>query len=119
MVQLLGGSFGVAIVGSLATSRYQSEIHQGFSGPLRGVPGAARPAISSQIGDAVAAAGKLPPGLAHAVTTAANRAFVSGIRLSAIVGVVVMALATLAAAIYIPSRMEVSDGTDLLNHPPV
>jgi EmrB/QacA subfamily drug resistance transporter len=119
MVQLLGGSFGVAIVGSLATSRYQSEIHQAFSGPLRGVPSAARPAISSQIGDAVTAAGKLPPGLAHAVTTAANRAFVSGIRLSAIVGVVVMALATLAAAIYIPSRMEVADDTDLLNHPPV
>jgi EmrB/QacA subfamily drug resistance transporter len=112
MVQLLGGSFGVAIVGSLATSRYQSEIQQAFAGPLRGVPTAARPAISSQIGDAVAAARTLPSGLAHAVTAAANRAFVNGIRLSAVVGVVIMVLATVAAAIYIPARMDTPDADE-------
>ena len=112
MVQLLGGSFGVAIVGSLATSRYQSEIRHAFAGPLQGVPSAARPAISSQIGDAVAAARTLPPGLSHAVTTAANQAFVNGIRLSAVVGVVVMVIATVAAAIYVPNRIDATDADE-------
>ncbi len=112
MVQLLGGSFGVAIVGSLATSRYQSEIHQAFAGPLQGVPSAARPAIASQIGDAVAAARTLPPGLAHEVTTAASQAFVNGIRLSAIVGVVVMVVATVAAAVYVPNRIDATDADE-------
>jgi len=118
MVQLLGGSFGVAIVGSLATSRYQSEIHQAFAGPLHRVPAAARPAIGSQIGDAVAAARTLPPGLSRAVTTAANQAFVNGIRLSAVVGVVVMVLATVGAALYIPARMDppAADEAGALEH---
>jgi EmrB/QacA subfamily drug resistance transporter len=105
-VQLLGGSFGVAIIGSLATSRYRDEIQHAFSGPLQGVPQAARPAIGNQIGEAIGAAGKLPPGLARATTTAANQAYVSGVRLSALVGVVVMVLATVAAAIYVPKYVQ-------------
>jgi hypothetical protein len=105
-VQLLGGSFGVAIIGSLATSRYRDEIQHAFSGPLQGVPQAARPAIGNQIGEAIGAAGKLPPGLARATTVAANQAYVSGVRLSALVGVVVMVLATVAAAIYVPKYVQ-------------
>jgi EmrB/QacA subfamily drug resistance transporter len=105
-VQLLGGSFGVAIVGSLATSRYRDQIEHAFSGPLQGVPQAARPAISDQIGEAIGAAGKLPPDLARATTAAADQAFVSGVRLSALVGVVVMVLATVAAAIYVPKQVQ-------------
>ncbi len=113
MVQLLGGSFGVAIVGSLSTSKYRSEIQQAFSGPLKEVPAAARPAIKNQIGDAVEAAGKLPGSLGHATAEAANQAFVSGLRLSALVAVGVMALATVAAAIYVPNRVEPSSDDDV------
>ena len=39
----------------------------------------------------------------------ANQAFVSGLRLAALVGVAVMVLATLAAAIYVPARVAVVD----------
>jgi MFS family permease len=105
-VQLLGGSFGVAIIGSLAASRYRDQIQHAFSGPLAGVPQAARPAVDSQIGEAIGAAAKLPPGLAKATTTAANQAYVSGVRLSALVGVVVMVLATVAASIYVPKHVQ-------------
>jgi MFS family permease len=103
-VQLVGGALGVAIVGSLTTSRYQSQIHHAFAGPLHAVPPTARPAIAAQIGQAAAEAGKLTPGLARATRVAASQAFVSGIRLSAIVVAAVMVMATVAAAAYIPGR---------------
>ena len=41
MVQLLGGAFGVAIVGSLATTAYRSNIHAALAGALRSVPAGA------------------------------------------------------------------------------
>jgi len=104
MVQLLGGSFGVAVIGSLAVGRYHAEMTQALSGPLHAVPPVAHPAVSSQIGQAVAVSGQLPAPLAHQVTAAAGNAFVSGMHLSAIVGVVVMVVAMAAAAIYIPRQ---------------
>jgi hypothetical protein len=73
---------------------------------LRGVPLSARPAIGDQIGQAVGAASQLPPGLARATTAAASQAYVSGVRLAAVVGVVVMVLATVAAAIYVPKYVQ-------------
>jgi EmrB/QacA subfamily drug resistance transporter len=102
MVQLLGGSFGVAIVGSLATSRYRSAVHASFAGQLRGVPVASRPAIGDQIGQASIASHHLAAGLGAAVRTVTDHAFVSGMRLSAVIGGVVTLLATVAVAVYIP-----------------
>jgi EmrB/QacA subfamily drug resistance transporter len=112
MVQLLGGSFGVAIVGSLATRAYRSAIQTAFAGPLRNVPAGARKAIGNQVGDALGAARTLPRGLAQATRQAADRAFVSGFHLSALVGVGVMFLAILSAAIYVPSRVPLLDDPD-------
>jgi Na+-driven multidrug efflux pump len=109
MVQLLGGSFGVAIVGSLAATAYRSSIHTALAGPLRGLSAGARQAIGNQIGDAVGVARTLPPGLGRATKDAANQAFVSGLHLAALVGVAVMILSTLAAARYVPARVEVVD----------
>jgi MFS family permease len=108
MVQLLGGSFGVAIVGSVATSRYRSHVHAAYAGPLHGVPASARPAISDQIGQAFLAARQLPVSLAHTVSAVTDRAFVSGMRVSAIIGVAVVLLSALAVAAYIPR--EIDDG---------
>ena len=103
-VQLLGGSFGVAIIGSLAVSRYRNEVEQAFSGPLRAVPADARASIMSQIGDARVTASHLTPSVADSVIAQTNDAFVSGMRLSATVAVAVMVLATIAAAVWIPTR---------------
>ena len=119
MVQLLGGSFGVAIVGSLAATAYHSDIRAALAGPLRGLSAGARQAIGSQIGDAVGVARTLPPGLDRATKEAANHAFVSGLHLAALVGVGVMIVSTLAAARYVPARVaEVEDGdTHAIGHP--
>jgi EmrB/QacA subfamily drug resistance transporter len=109
MVQLLGGTFGVAIVGSLASGVYRADIRRAFDGPLRHVAAASRPAIDSQIGDAVSVAAKLPRGLGRATREAANQAFVGGLHLSALVGVGIMIVALLSAAIYVPARVTLTD----------
>jgi MFS transporter, DHA2 family, multidrug resistance protein len=103
-VQLLGGSFGVAIIGSLAVSRYRVEIEQALAGPLQNVPAGSRGAIMSQIGDARVAASHLAPSVAHSVVVQTNEAFVSGMRLSATVSVALLAVATVAAALWIPKQ---------------
>jgi EmrB/QacA subfamily drug resistance transporter len=108
MVQLLGGALGVAIVGSLAAGVYRSKIQTAFAGPLRHVPPGSRKTIGSQIGEAVGAAAKLPRGLGDVTRETANRAFVSGLHLAALVGVGIMVAATLSTAMYVPSRVSLT-----------
>jgi MFS transporter, DHA2 family, multidrug resistance protein len=115
MVQLLGGSFGVAIVGSLATRTYRSDMQQAFAGPLRKVPAGVRKLIGNQLGDAQGAAGRLPHGLGQATRHAADHAFVSGLHLSALVGVGIMVVAIAAAAVYVPARVAIVHDDDDVN----
>jgi MFS transporter, DHA2 family, multidrug resistance protein len=111
-VQLLGGAFGVAIVGSLAAGVYRSSIQKAFDGPLRHVPTASRTAIQSQIGDAVSRAATFPHQLGQATKEAANQAFVQGLHLAALVGLGVMCVALLTTAIYVPTRVTMIDDLD-------
>jgi hypothetical protein len=99
----------VAIVGSLASGVYRSDIQRALEGPLRRVPAASRQALGSQIGDAASVAAKLPRGLGQATREAANQAFVNGLHLSALVGVGIMVAALLSAAVYVPSRVTLTD----------
>jgi EmrB/QacA subfamily drug resistance transporter len=101
-VQLLGGSFGVAVIASLATTRYTSEVNRAFDGSLSAVPASARSGIAEQIGGAISAAKSLPNPPRQAIEAVAREAFVSGLHLSALVGLVIVALATLAACAWIP-----------------
>jgi MFS transporter, DHA2 family, multidrug resistance protein len=105
MVQFLGGSFGVAIIGSLANSRYRSRMDSAFQGPLSGVPQSARPTVSEQVGQAIIAAKKLPSGVAQKVVTVADRSFVSGMHLSALVALVIVVLSAIAVGAYIPTHL--------------
>lgn len=59
--------------------------------------------MTSQIGDAVTAAGRLPAGVASQVRAVADSAFVSGVRLGSWVDVAVLVVAIAAVARYIPS----------------
>jgi len=113
MVQLLGGSFGVAVIGSLAATAYRSSIHSALVGTLRDLPSASKQAVRNQIGDAVGVAATLPRGLARATREAADRAFVSGLHLAALVGVTVMAISTVAAAVYVPSHVAAGGSADV------
>jgi MFS family permease len=117
MVQLLGGSFGVAIIGSLATDRYRSQVGHALGTTLRGLPGPARGPVGNQIGDAFAVAAHLPAALAHATRQAASQAFVSGVHLTAIVAAVIMLAAMAVAACTIPHRPESARERELLAAP--
>jgi hypothetical protein len=109
MVQWLGGSFGVAIVGTLATSHYRSQVDAAYAGPLHGVPPAQRGAISEQIGKAVLEARKLPADVAGRVTSVTNHAFVGGLRLATLIGLIVTATAAVAVAVFLPKDLEIDD----------
>jgi predicted MFS family arabinose efflux permease len=102
-VQLLAGSFGVAIIGNLAISRYRSGVSAGLQGPLRSLPAAAKDAVYSQIGSATAVAARLPAPMSTRVRVVADTSFVSGIRLGALVDVIVMLIAVIAVSRYIPA----------------
>jgi EmrB/QacA subfamily drug resistance transporter len=109
MVQWLGGAFGVAIVGTLATSHYRSQVNAAYDGVLRTVPPGDRREISEQIGQAVIAARHLPADLAGHVTTVTNHAFVGGLRLATLIGLVVTVAAWAAVAAFLPKNLEIDE----------
>jgi uncharacterized membrane protein YbjE (DUF340 family) len=108
----------VAIIGSLATNKYRSEIKTALAGPLSHVSSSAQQAIGNQIGGAVAVKGTLPADLRQTTTDAVNHAFVSGLHLSALVGIGIMILAMVSAAVYVPARYTIVDDPEanLLAH---
>lgn len=111
-VQLLGGSFGIAIVGSLATSHYRSHVEASFDGRLAGVPHPLRATISDQIGRAVGAVHQLPAGVGRAVIGVADRAFVSGMHLAALIGCSVVVVAIVAVAAFVPAETAPVDAAE-------
>jgi predicted MFS family arabinose efflux permease len=108
-VQWLGGSFAVAIVGTIATSHYRSHVNAAYDGTLRAVPVGQRQLISEQIGRAVLAARHLPADLAARVTAVADHAFVGGMRIAAVIAAAAAFLALLAVARYVPADIEFDD----------
>jgi EmrB/QacA subfamily drug resistance transporter len=98
-----GGALGVAVIGSVFAARY----HQAIRVPT-GVPDAARPLVRDSIGKALDASAiyRLPSDISEAVHTAASRAFVSGMRLSAWVGAAIVVGAACIAYRFLPARAE-------------
>lgn len=92
-----GGALGIAILGSIGTAVYRSEL---TSGSLPGVPAGAADAARDTLGGAAAAAEQLPDGLAEGLLDAARDAFVSGLRVTAVIcAVVVTGIAILSATL--------------------
>jgi Na+/melibiose symporter-like transporter len=88
----LGAALGVAVLGSLAASKYASSL----SSVLHLVPAADHAKATSSIAGAIQVAQGLPASAARTVTLAAQQAWVDGIQLAVIVGAV---LSTIAAVI--------------------
>ena len=111
----IGGALGVAILGSVATATYASTItgNADFSKLQSASPGAAQ-AVEDSVGSAALVAEKLPAALAHAVTTAANDAFVHAIDRSLIVGAVVAALGAAVAYFFLPAHDRGAEPIDQL-----
>jgi EmrB/QacA subfamily drug resistance transporter len=101
----LGAAFGVAVLGSLAASRYSS----GIAAAVGGLPPVAQTAARSSLAGALQAAATLPHAAGAHLAVAADTAFVSGFHLAVTVGA---ALALVSAAIvvrYLPHRLSMAE----------
>lgn len=105
----LGAALGIAIVGSIVSSLYQSNVEDALGGVVS--PELVETA-GEGIGVATVAAATLPPDVASTVMTAANGAFVDAFTTGLMVSAVFMALATAAAWLLIPRRMRQSQAEE-------
>jgi DHA2 family multidrug resistance protein-like MFS transporter len=92
----LGGALGIAILGSVGTAVYRSELTELGAA---GIPAGAAAAARDTLGAAVGVADRLPGPLGVELVEAARRAFVQGMRVStAIAATGAVAVAALAVA---------------------
>lgn len=91
-----GGAVGIAILGSVVTAVYRSQM--ALTQPAGLAPDAARSAAAT-LGGAVAEAARLPADLAAGLLAAARSAFVAGMQLSALVAMVGLVVTALTALV--------------------
>lgn len=80
-----GGALGLAVLGSLGMAVYRSQVAATMPA---GISPEIAHAVEETLGGAVVAAGQLPDQLGSALLHAAQNAFVSGLRLDALIGVI-------------------------------
>jgi len=97
----LGAALGVAVLGSIAASRYGS----GIKGAIAHLAPVDQAAARTSLGTALQAAGHLPRDAAARLVSAADHAFVSGIHLAAITGALPAASASLFVLRFLPRHI--------------
>ncbi|HWD08862.1 MAG TPA: MFS transporter [Actinomycetota bacterium] len=102
----IGGALGVAILGSILSSRYGPAIAKAVAG--HGVPAAALGVVKSSVGGAIGvgqslvASGQAAAG--HALIASANSTFITSMNVSLKVGAGVAVLGALVSALWLPNR---------------
>jgi len=99
----VGGSLGIAVLGSLLSSGYRSSLEL----DLTAAPPDAAAAVNESIGGALAVAGRLPAQFGDAVSAAARTAFTDSMSLVFLIGSVVAVLTAGLVLRFMPSRGEV------------
>jgi EmrB/QacA subfamily drug resistance transporter len=103
----LGAALGVAVLGSIAASRYSAAL----GSSVAGFPAPAQAAVESSLAGALDVASRLPAEAAAALTAAAEHAFVSGVHVAAFAGAVLAGSAALLVLRFLPRRIEQHRGT--------
>jgi hypothetical protein len=98
----VGGALGVAVIGSLLSTRYQDHISSALTG--HHVPAAAALDIVGSIGGALAVAASIGGATGGQLARAARAAFMSGNRQALAVAAFVAAGGALLVLAYLPSR---------------
>jgi EmrB/QacA subfamily drug resistance transporter len=98
----VGGALGVAVVGSVLSTRYQDHMTTALAG--QNVPAAASHAILGSLGGALAVASSAGGTTGTLLARAARQAFMSGAEVSLTVGAVVALGGTLLVLAGLPSR---------------
>ena len=97
----LGAALGVAVLGSVAASKYDGALAHAVTGLSSSAQRSARASIAG----ALRVAGTLHGAAAHALTLAAKVAFVDGVHLAAIAGAALAALAAYGTYRYLPHQL--------------
>ncbi|MCX4822662.1 MFS transporter [Streptomyces sp. NBC_01142] len=95
----VGGALGVAVLGSLLSTRYRREIE----GYLEGLPGTARETAGESIEATLAAAERLGPA-GRALVGPAREAFLDAMQLTALGAAAVALLGAVVVALFLPGR---------------
>ncbi|CAN5492759.1 MFS transporter [soil metagenome] len=108
----LGAALGVAVLGSLAASRYGHAVDR----VIDTIPIGSQSAIRSSLPTALAEAKNLSASQAAAITQAASRAFVEGVQFAVTVGAVLAAMAAIVVYRYLPHEATHTDPLEPLEH---
>ncbi|MFI8827188.1 MFS transporter [Streptomyces sp. NPDC053431] len=101
----LGAALGIALLGSVVTG-----VYRGFTTPA-GVPADTAAAAHDSLGGAVEASAGLAPAQAEALVSAAQQAFVDGLRIASGAGAAVL-LVTAVAAWFLLKGQKLADGVE-------
>jgi EmrB/QacA subfamily drug resistance transporter len=99
----VGGTLGVAIVGSVMSSAYGSHVTHALAG--LGAPAAVRSIARQSIVAGLDVAGHFPPALREAAATAARQSFIHGLWAGSLVAAGATAVAALATLAFLPARV--------------
>nr|WP_269326889.1 DHA2 family efflux MFS transporter permease subunit [Kineosporia mesophila] len=105
----VGGTLGVAVLGSVMSSFYGSHVHDTLLG--LGVGGEAADSARESVMAGLGVVSGLPASVAGPATTAVRQSFIDGLQAGSLIASGVAALAAVAAALLLPARHrdEVSD----------
>ncbi|HLY82787.1 MAG TPA: MFS transporter [Acidimicrobiales bacterium] len=94
----VGGAVGVAVVGSLLSSRYASTMTRFFHGSP------APAGVTRSVGQALKVAQGLPPAAGQALRAASNNAFTSAMHTAVAVGAVMALIGAVEVLLFLPGR---------------
>lgn len=103
----LGGTLGVAVVGSVFLSVYGAKVIDGYRG--LGLPVQFESVVRESLGGGLAVAARLPQGASQRLADYAKSAFVDGLTRGSIVASLVVLLGALAAWRFLPARARAMD----------
>jgi EmrB/QacA subfamily drug resistance transporter len=98
----LGGTLGVAVVGSVLSSAYGGHVVAALS--ALGVPAAAASTAGQSVAAGLAVAGQLPARLSGLAVAAVRDGFITGLHHGSLVAAVAAAAAAIAALVFLPAR---------------
>jgi EmrB/QacA subfamily drug resistance transporter len=98
----LGAALGIAVLGSVAATRFSSSLHDA----LGAAPAAARDTAQTSLASALQIAEQLPARVGAELATSAQHAFTDGIHLASSVGVVLSLVAALLTYRFLPRSIE-------------
>ncbi len=99
--RLLGGTLGVAVIGSIYASLYSSRVTATLPS---GLPHAATAVARQSVGAAYAVAARVPGAAGSAIHTAATNAFLHGLSVGCLVAGAVAAAGAVLAVVFLPAQ---------------